>query len=82
MSQLIVQDPAQIVLPPEVGEQLKLKDGDIISVRVEGERVILEKQARSPLDESFGLWSDVSDGAAYVNKLREEWEDRAAELLR
>lgn len=80
MSEIKVVDPAHITLPAEVGALLKLKDGDTIVIRVEGDRVVLEKGGVSPVDEAFGIWPEIEDSVAHVNQLRAEWEERSRRL--
>jgi bifunctional DNA-binding transcriptional regulator/antitoxin component of YhaV-PrlF toxin-antitoxin module len=82
MSVVRVDDPANIKLPEEVAEKLGIKGGDTVSIKIEGDRAILEKQAGSPVDESFGIWAHISNSAEYVNSLRDEWEDRVNETLK
>lgn len=76
MSVLKIEDPSHIELPAEVGERLGLKPGDIIVITIEEQRVIMEKRASSPVDASFGLWSDLPPGPEYISALRAEWDDR------
>lgn len=41
------------------------------------------QQSPDPLDAAFGIWKDrkdIGDGLAYQNRLRDEWEDRFAEI--
>lgn len=80
MSLIRVQDASNIVLPAEIGEALDLKNGDTVVVRIEGDRVVLEKGVASPVDEAFGMWPEIEDSAEYVNNLREEWEERGKRL--
>ena len=74
MSLLKIEDGSKIKLPEEVVERLGLKKGDIVSVRVEGIKIILEKRDDSPVDASFGIWSDTSTSSKYVDDLRGRWE--------
>ena len=74
MSLLKIEDGSKIKLPEEVVERLGLKKGDIVSVRVEGIKIILEKRDDSPVDASFGIWSDTPNSSEYVNNLRDKWE--------
>ena len=55
MRVLKIEDPAHIQLPEDVGTCLGLKPGDVVVLTLEGHRVILEKRAGSPVDDSFGL---------------------------
>jgi bifunctional DNA-binding transcriptional regulator/antitoxin component of YhaV-PrlF toxin-antitoxin module len=81
MSVLKIEDPAHIQLPEEVGERLGLKQGDIVVITIEAQRVILEKRAGSPVDASFGLWTHLPPGPAYIDSLRDEWDERRTERL-
>jgi bifunctional DNA-binding transcriptional regulator/antitoxin component of YhaV-PrlF toxin-antitoxin module len=81
MSVLKIEDPSHIELPVEVGERLGLKPGDVIVITIEDQRVIMEKRAGSPVDASFGLWSDLPPGPEYIDALRAEWDDRLNEQL-
>ena len=81
MSVLKIEDPTHIQLPKEVGERLGLKQGDVILITIEAQRVILEKRTSSPVDASFGLWADRPPGPAYVDTLRDEWDERLTERL-
>ena len=79
MSVLKIEDPSHIELPVEVGERLGLKRGDVIVITIEDQRVIVEKRATSPVDASFGLWTDLPPGPEYINTLRDEWDERLNE---
>jgi bifunctional DNA-binding transcriptional regulator/antitoxin component of YhaV-PrlF toxin-antitoxin module len=74
MSLLKIEDGSNIKLPEDVVERLGLRKGDIVSVRVEGNRIILEKRDDSPVDASFGIWSDTPRSSEYVDNLRDKWE--------
>jgi bifunctional DNA-binding transcriptional regulator/antitoxin component of YhaV-PrlF toxin-antitoxin module len=64
-----------------VGERLGLKQGDVILITIEAQRVILEKRTSNPVAASFGLWADLPPGPAYVDTLRDEWDERLTERL-
>jgi bifunctional DNA-binding transcriptional regulator/antitoxin component of YhaV-PrlF toxin-antitoxin module len=81
MRVLKIEDPAHIQLPEDVGERLGLKQGDVVTITLEAQRVILEKRASSPVDASFGLWADLPPGPMYVDTLRGEWDARLTERL-
>jgi hypothetical protein len=81
MRVLKIEDPAHIQLPEDVGKCLGLKQGDVVVLTFEAHRVILEKQAGSPVDASFGLWADLPPGLTYVDTLRDEWDTRLTERL-
>lgn len=63
------------------GERLGLKQGDVVVITIEARRVILEKRASSPVDASFGLWTHLPLGPAYIDALRDEWDTRLTERL-
>jgi bifunctional DNA-binding transcriptional regulator/antitoxin component of YhaV-PrlF toxin-antitoxin module len=79
MTVLKIEDPAHIQLPEDVGERLGLKQGDVVIITIEADRVILEKRLSSPVDASFGLWSHLAPGPEYVDTLRDEWDERLTE---
>lgn len=81
MSVLKIEDPNHIELPVEVSERLGLKPGDVIVITIENQRVIMEKRVSSPVDASFGLWSDLPPGPECIDTLRAEWDDRLNEQL-
>ena len=79
MSILKIEDPSHIELPMEVGERLGLKQGDVIVITIEDQRVIMEKRTSSPFDASFGLWSDLPPGPEHIDTLRDAWDERLNE---
>ena len=74
MSLLKIEEGSNIKLPEDVVERIGLKKGDIVSVRVEGTKIILEKRDDSPVDASFGIWSDTPSSSEYLDNLRDKWE--------
>jgi bifunctional DNA-binding transcriptional regulator/antitoxin component of YhaV-PrlF toxin-antitoxin module len=79
MTVLKIEDPAHIQLPEDVGERLGLKQGDVVIITIEADRVILEKRLSSPVEASFGLWAHLPPGTAYIDILRDEWDERLTE---
>jgi bifunctional DNA-binding transcriptional regulator/antitoxin component of YhaV-PrlF toxin-antitoxin module len=79
MTVLTIEVPAHIQLPEDVGERLGLKQGDVVIITIEADRVILEKRLSSPVDASFGLWAHLPPGPEYVDTLRDEWDERLTE---
>ena len=79
MRVLKIDDPTRIQLPEDVGVCLGLKQGDVVVITLEAQRVILEKRISSPVDASFGLWAHLPPGPAYVDTLRDEWDERLTE---
>jgi bifunctional DNA-binding transcriptional regulator/antitoxin component of YhaV-PrlF toxin-antitoxin module len=76
MTVLKIEDPAHIQLPEDVGERLGLKQGDVVIITIEADRMILEKRLSSPVDASFGLWAHLPPGPEYIDTLRDEWDER------
>jgi bifunctional DNA-binding transcriptional regulator/antitoxin component of YhaV-PrlF toxin-antitoxin module len=79
MTVLKIEDPTHIQLPEDVGKRLGLKQGDVVIITIEADRMILEKRLSSPVDASFGLWAHLPPGPEYVNTLRDEWDERLTE---
>lgn len=79
MRVLKIDDPTRIQLPEDVGVCLGLKQGDVVVITLEAQRVILEKRISSPVDASFGLWAHLPPGPTYVDTLRDEWDERLTE---
>lgn len=65
----------QITIPKKILEKLFLDAGDALVLRVEGDRIVLEKGPR-PLDEVWGISKEkaeeVGDIDAYVRAMRGE----------
>ena len=79
MTVLKIEDPAHIQLPEDVGARLGLKQGDVVIITIEADRMILEKRLSSPVDASFGVWAHLPPGPEYVDTLRDEWDERLTE---
>jgi antitoxin PrlF len=61
---------AQTTIPAPVRTALRLKAGDELVYNVEGDRVILTKGDRRPLDDPFATfdeWSSEADQQAYAD---------------
>ena len=54
----------------EVGKKLGLKGGDTMLMTIEEDRVVLEKNNVSPVDDAFGIWPEIQDSVEFVNQLR------------
>ena len=52
-------------------EKVELEEGEKIKIRM-GEK-------KSPLEESFGIWTGEKGGIEYVNEIRDEAEKRLME---
>ena len=59
---------AQTTIPLSVRNALRLREGDVLAYRIDGEHVILTKSARAPVDDpfrTFDEWSTEADQEAY-----------------
>ncbi|MEE8167392.1 MAG: AbrB/MazE/SpoVT family DNA-binding domain-containing protein, partial [Candidatus Hydrothermarchaeales archaeon] len=67
MGTSIVTRNYQITLPKDVRLLSKVKEGDQVLVGVDEKgKIILDVLKESPVDETFGIWKDEREGAAYV----------------
>lgn len=60
---------AQTTIPQPVRQALGLREGDTLTYRIEGDRVILTKADRGLVEEPFGTfseWSSEADTEAYA----------------
>jgi hypothetical protein len=51
----------------------------------EAVKAYADQHGANALDECFGMWKnrdDIGDAGGYVDRLRNEWEDRLGELYR
>lgn len=61
---------AQTTIPASVRAALRLKAGDELVYSIEGERVVLTKADRGPLDDPFATfdeWNSETDRQAYAD---------------
>ena len=61
---------AQTTIPAPVRAALRLKAGDELVYNIKGERVILTKAGRGPLDDPFAAfdeWDSEADRQAYAD---------------
>lgn len=74
----------QITIPEEVREETGIRVGDIVDVRSEGGRVVVDKVAKSwelVMNETRGVWrrhpifKDMKDSLEIVNWLRRKERD-------
>ena len=59
---------AQTTIPLPVRNALRLVEGDEIVYSIEGDRVVLSKASRAPIDDPFATfseWSSEADQRAY-----------------
>ncbi len=61
---------AQTTIPQAVRAALGLSDGDELLYEIEGERVVLKKARRVPIDDPFATfdeWNSAADRDAYAS---------------
>ena len=61
---------AQTTIPLPVRQALHLAEGDELVYQVEGDRVVLTKAQRGPVEDpfaTFGEWSSEADTQAYAD---------------
>jgi antitoxin PrlF len=61
---------AQTTIPRSVRNALRLVEGDEIAYIIEGDRVVLTKASREPVDDpfaTFGEWSSEADRRGYAD---------------
>jgi len=61
---------AQTTIPLPVRNALRLAGGDEIVYVIEGDRVVLRKASREPIDDPFATfseWSSEADSVGYVD---------------
>ena len=67
---------SQIVLPAQIRRRLNIRPGDTLDIRVEGERIVIEKAPRSVVDAldacGSGSWRGYADELADG---RHEWDE-------
>jgi AbrB family looped-hinge helix DNA binding protein len=69
----------QIVIPAEVRSQLGLKKGSILTVRLEGKKIVIEPVEELPQEVFIEAEEDIVDRALAEAK---ESSDKAKQLLR
>jgi antitoxin PrlF len=59
---------AQTTIPLPIREALRLSEGDELAYQIEGNRVVITKRRRGPIEEPFAAfdeWSSEADIRAY-----------------
>lgn len=69
----------QITIPSQVRRRLGLKEGDVVYLAMEGDRVLLQALPDGWTEASRGLGAEVwkeAGGAAAIERERDSWGDR------
>ena len=76
MYTVTVSSKGQVVIPVEVRKKMNIKEGDLLSVKEEGEKIILKpvrkrRVLKGIVEKTAGLLSDMEmSGQEYVEMLR------------
>lgn len=74
----------QIVIPKEVRNRIKgITPGSKVAVGVDKKKITLEPKQKNWSDRTYGIMAEAWKGidpAAEIDKMRDEWEDKAREL--
>jgi AbrB family looped-hinge helix DNA binding protein len=68
-----VSKKGQIVIPKEIRDMLRIKEGDYVIFRVDGKRIYLEKIEERTKDVLKSA-KPVESSVEFQRKLREEWD--------
>jgi AbrB family looped-hinge helix DNA binding protein len=75
---LTLNQKSQIVISKQIRKILGLKPGDQLTAVVEGDKIVLRPKPKSPSARlrgiGKGIWGKKSKIDAYLDKLRNEWE--------
>lgn len=75
---LKLNQKSQIVISKEIRKSLGLKPGDQLVAAVEGDKIILRPNPKSPMARLRGLgqgtWGSRAKIDTYIEKLRDEWQ--------
>lgn len=72
----------QIVIPKEIRQALKLKQGSKVYIysSVRDKKIVVDKAVEDPLEEMIGLgadiWKSLGGGDKYIREERASWGDR------
>ena len=62
----------QITIPAEISKALGIKEGDLVDVSTDGEKIVIRKVKR--LEELAGSWSDIDEKVLFTT-IRELWRN-------
>ncbi|MFZ5987142.1 MAG: AbrB/MazE/SpoVT family DNA-binding domain-containing protein [Bacillota bacterium] len=81
MGVVSVEKDYQIQIPYDIREKFAISRGDKLILEVDKRgKIIINKFKKSAVDESFGIWTGEKNGIKYVNKMRDEEENRLKEI--
>lgn len=70
----------RFTIPHEIRKEILIETGDVLQMMVNKKReVIICKVKKTAVEESFGIWAKEKSGIDYVNKIRDEAEERLKE---
>lgn len=70
----------QITVPKEIRKKISINPGDMIEMLInEKKEIVICKIKKNPLEDSFGVWKEKRRGIDFVNRIRDESEQRMIE---
>ena len=71
----------QITLPKDVRRVAGLKEGDEVTILIEGDKIIITKSDINPIMAAAGAWKGIKEtGEEYQKRVRSEWKKREKRL--
>ena len=71
----------QITLPKDVRKVAGLKEGDEVTILIEGDKIIITKSDINPIMAAAGAWKGIKEtGEEYQKRVRSEWKKREKRL--
>jgi len=71
----------QITLPKDVRRVAGLKEGDEVTILIEGDKIIITKSDINPIMAAAGAWKGIKEtGEEYQKRVRSEWKKREKKL--
>ncbi|MEK6915878.1 MAG: AbrB/MazE/SpoVT family DNA-binding domain-containing protein [Nanoarchaeota archaeon] len=71
----------QITLPKDVRRVAGLKEGDEVTILIEGDKITITKSDINPIMAAAGAWKGIKEtGEEYQKRVRSEWKKREKKL--
>jgi len=71
----------QITLPKDVRKVAGLKEGDEVTILIEGDKITITKSEINPIMAAAGAWKGIKEtGEEYQKRVRSEWKKREKRL--
>jgi AbrB family looped-hinge helix DNA binding protein len=72
-----ISKKGQIVIPKEIRDQMGLKVGDVLSFKIQSNKVVIEKLTNNSTKTMFEILENskpIENSIKFQRKLREEWD--------